>query len=171
MPAMSIVERLIAVPAADRDKIWRNDFVSSIFDPLRIKLNDVHSAGKNLTGFTLTQLIALYRHLNAVTSSWRGLDTLISLTGGDSLGEAVAKEYDVLELQQHPFLPLASLCLTDPKDPRYQTVTRYREHLGKILHSAAVSLRAEKTEDHTDAVSSKVTPVMYVTCTNQSHQP
>lgn len=80
---------------------------------------------------------------------------MISLSGGDSLSEAVRKEYDVPELQQHPFLPLASLCLTDPADPRYQTVFGYRQHLGKILQSAAVSLRAEKTEDHTDAVSSE----------------
>lgn len=71
------------------------------------------------------------------------------------MSEAIRKEYDVPELQQHPFLPLASLCLTDPKDPRYQVVIGYRERLGQILHSAAVSLRAEKTEDHTDAVSSQ----------------
>lgn len=95
------------------------------------------------------------RHLNAVTSSWRGLDTLISLTGGDSLSDAVRKDYDVPELQQHPFLPLASLCLTDPNDPRYKVVMGYREQLGRILDASATSLRAEKTEDHTDAVSCK----------------
>jgi hypothetical protein len=78
---------------------------------------------------------------------------LISLQGGDSLSEAITKEYDVPELQQHPFRPLASLCLTDSRDPRYKTVIGYREHLGKVLHAAAGSLRAEKTEDHTDAVS------------------
>jgi len=98
-----------------------------------------------------------------VTSSWRGLDTLISLRGGDALSESVRKEYDVPELQQHPFLPLASLCLTDPADPRYQTVISHRQHLGKVLQAAAISLRAEKTEDHTDAVSSKnITFLFYV---------
>ncbi|PVG02608.1 hypothetical protein CPB86DRAFT_822639 [Serendipita vermifera] len=99
------------------------------------------------------------RYINVVTSSWRGLDTLISLQGGDSLSEAISKEYDVPELQQHPFRPLASLCLTDPRDPRYGTVIGYREHLGNVLHAAAGSLRAEKTEDHTDAVSALITAV------------
>jgi hypothetical protein len=105
-----------------------------------------------------------------VTSSWRGLDTLVSLRGGDSLSEAVRKEYDVPELQQHPFLPLASLCLTNPSDPRYQTIIRYREQLGKILHAGAVSLRAEKTEDHTDAVSSKPNHGTNVLCTDRNPQ-
>jgi proteasome activator subunit 4 len=31
-PALLAVERLIKVPASDRDKIWRNDFVSLSWD-------------------------------------------------------------------------------------------------------------------------------------------
>lgn len=30
MPAMLTVGRLISVPESDRDKIWRNDFVSTV---------------------------------------------------------------------------------------------------------------------------------------------
>ncbi len=89
-----------------------------------------------------------------MTSSFRGLDTLINLVGGDSLGESIRKEYDVPELQQHPFLPLASLCLTDPSDQRYKTVIGYRTRLGKVLQAGAISLREAQTEDHIDAVSS-----------------
>ncbi|KAG8821347.1 hypothetical protein FRC18_011359 [Serendipita sp. 400] len=99
------------------------------------------------------------RHLNAVTSSWRGLDTLINLNGGDALSKAVRKEYDVPELQQHPFLPLASLCLMDPGDVRYQTVLQYRQRLGNLLQAAAESLRAAQTEDHTDAVSTLINAI------------
>lgn len=99
------------------------------------------------------------RHLSVVTSSFRGLDTLINLVGGDSLSESIRKEYDVPELQQHPFLPLASLCLTDPNDQRYQTVIGYRMRLGKILQEAAISLREAQTEDHIDAVSSLITGI------------
>ncbi|CAG8591712.1 12397_t:CDS:10, partial [Acaulospora colombiana] len=120
---------------------------------------EVNFALEILQEITNPAMLLVQQYINVVTSSWRGLDTLISLQGGDSLSEAILKEYDVPELQQHPFRPLASLCLTDPKDPRYGAVLGYREQLGKVLHAAAGSLRAEKTEDHTDAVSALITAV------------
>jgi hypothetical protein len=53
-PAMLTVERLIDVPASDRDKIWRNDFVSTILSNIRdIKAYSLYSAGKELTSLTV----------------------------------------------------------------------------------------------------------------------
>jgi hypothetical protein len=49
-PAMLTVERLIDVPASDRDKIWRNDFVSTMLSKNQDnKAYSSYSAGKDLT--------------------------------------------------------------------------------------------------------------------------
>lgn len=51
-PAMLTVERLIDVPASDRDKIWRNDFVSTALSK-DIKAYSPYSAGEDLTLLTI----------------------------------------------------------------------------------------------------------------------
>lgn len=91
--------------------------------------------------------------MNVVASSWRGLDTIIELSGKDVLTEVVQKEYDVPELQSHPFLPLASLCLTNKADPRYQKVFAHRQRFGILLRTASHSFQMAAAEDHIDAVS------------------
>ena len=51
----------------------------------------------------------------------------------------------------------AGFALTDPNDPRYQTIIAHREQFGHVLHNAAVLLRdKDGGEDHIDAVLSVI---------------
>lgn len=66
----------------------------------------------------------------------------------------ITEDCEVPELLAIPWTVEAGYALTDPEDPRYQTVFAHRRRFGNILHRALIALRESGAEDHIDAVLS-----------------
>ena len=94
--------------------------------------------------------------MHAVRAAWSGLPTIFKDLRGEGENPLI-RETDVF-----PDCPVyldmnAGFALTDPSDPRYQSVIAHREHFGQVLHRAAVLLRDKGGgEDHIDAVLSVI---------------
>ncbi|THH09871.1 hypothetical protein EW145_g1718 [Phellinidium pouzarii] len=93
------------------------------------------------------------RYLYALRSVWSGLPTLfqeVKRTGDPCLNDG---ESDLSGIYPVGLSVKAGFILTDPRDPRYQTVINHRAHYGRVIHHAAVMLRGNiNGEDHIDAV-------------------
>jgi proteasome activator subunit 4 len=94
------------------------------------------------------------RYLHVVRSAWSGLPTFILEAQKEVANPCIIEDCEVSELLAVPLTVEAGYTLTDPKDPRYQTVIAHRKRFGNLLHRASVSLRDSGAEDHIDAVLS-----------------
>lgn len=98
----------------------------------------------------------------AVRSAWAGLPAIIQKDNSSELSASVdavvkdGEEFGLLaELLPSNFNINAGFVLTDPQDPRYQAITKQRAHFGRVIHTAAVTLRGTVGgEDHIDCVIS-----------------
>lgn len=92
-----------------------------------------------------------------VRSAWSGCDSLI-LRGQKSDGDPCVDLDDFVEGLTPEFpRPKTSFVLSDPKDPRYQTVIQLRNRFGTLLHRAFVALTQEPADkDAADAVDASI---------------
>ncbi|KZS93077.1 ARM repeat-containing protein [Sistotremastrum niveocremeum HHB9708] len=92
------------------------------------------------------------RYLHAVRSLWNGLPSILLETEKIISNPCIDNETELPELLARPLKVNAGFILSDPKDPRYQTILAHRTRFGEFLHASAVALRQSATEDHIDAV-------------------
>jgi proteasome activator subunit 4 len=84
---------------------------------------------------------------------WSGLPTLYQEHDKNVAHPCLDDEYEVAGLLVTHINVKAGFSLTDPRDPRYQTVLKHRTRYGDVVHSAATKLRqSTEGEDHIDAV-------------------
>lgn len=86
---------------------------------------------------------------------WSGLPTLYQEHSKEVANPCLNDDYEVGGLLVSHIDVKAGFSLTDPKDVRYQTVSKHRTRYGEIIHRAATRLRhGTEGEDHIDAVLS-----------------
>ena len=94
-----------------------------------------------------------FRHLHTCTSVWSGLPTLYEEQNKEDVEPYIDHEYEPLGLFPSSLKVKAGFTLTNPEDPRYQTVSSHRKRYGEVIHRAAIILRkSAEGEDHIDAV-------------------
>jgi proteasome activator subunit 4 len=138
-PSLDTLNKLLEVAPKDRDNIWRNDFcryVVSIVARYERRLNS-----------------PLRRRLHLVRSSWSSLSTFY-LEQPKTVVNSHLDACEIEELTARSLDVKAGFTLTDPSDPRYQSVVAHRARFADFLHRASVSLQQSGGEDHIDAVMS-----------------
>jgi proteasome activator subunit 4 len=84
---------------------------------------------------------------------WSGLPTLYQEQAKEVANPCLNNEYEIASLIVEHINVKAGFSLTDPQDPRYQTVLKHRTRYGEVVHRAATTLRqSTEGEDHIDAV-------------------
>jgi proteasome activator subunit 4 len=84
---------------------------------------------------------------------WGGLPTLYKEHAKEVVNPCLDNEYEVAGLLVAHIDVNAGFSLTDPHDPRYQTVLKHRTRYGEVIHRAATALKqSTEGEDHIDAV-------------------
>ncbi|TFK41322.1 hypothetical protein BDQ12DRAFT_768249 [Crucibulum laeve] len=95
------------------------------------------------------------RYLHAARAVWLGLPGFLKEQSKEVVNQCINPEFEIPDMIMSHLDVNAGFTLTDPNDPRYQTVAALRQRYGQILHNAAVSLRGgTEGEDHIDAVLS-----------------
>jgi len=91
-------------------------------------------------------------YIFAARSAWSGLPTLLQEPSKDVVKSLVA-DHEYAELFPETLMVKAGFSLTDPSDPRYQTVLTQRTRFGKMLDLASKTLLNNRGgEDHIDAI-------------------
>ena len=98
--------------------------------------------------------VTCFRYLYAVRSVWSGLPTILQEQANPLSDPCLTATRNIVpELLPTAFSIEAGFTLTNPEDPRYQTVAKHRLHFGRIIHLAAEALQGNVGgEDHIDAV-------------------
>ncbi|TDL28791.1 hypothetical protein BD410DRAFT_863415 [Rickenella mellea] len=92
------------------------------------------------------------RYMQAVRLAWNGLPTLFQENLKEVANPCIY-DWESAELFASHLDVKAGFALTDPGDPRYQTVIAHRARFGQVVHKASVALRQNTGgEDHIDAV-------------------
>ena len=124
VPALEVVERLLAEPVATSGGKPSEEFINDFCR----NLNIVRSAVASIPGL-----------------AWLPPPAEPGQKSSD-FGDEVPEFIDQL-----PHC-VAGICLTDPADPRHQFVLGLRERTGRALHAAVASLKNTGAEDSIDAV-------------------
>jgi proteasome activator subunit 4 len=135
---MSKLEGLLTQPKSTWNSVWRNDFCryAQIFSAL----------------FPVCNRFLAGSYLHAVRSAWSGLPTIVLEGRKEVVSPCVIEDCELSELLAVPLAVEAGFTLTDPDDPRYQTVMAHKRRFGDVLHQASVALRESGAEDHIDAI-------------------
>ena|SRR3984957_7530238 len=103
--------------------------------------------------FRFTDQLKMDRYLYAARLLWAGLSTFCQEQEKKVVNPCLNDELELDELIGSPLNVKAGFTLTDPQDPRYQTVQKHKTRFGEILLRAASALRKSTGgEDHIDAV-------------------
>ncbi|KAG8934508.1 hypothetical protein FRC01_002240 [Tulasnella sp. 417] len=97
------------------------------------------------------------RMMYLVRSAWSGASCLL-IEGGKTGGDLCIDENYIAGITPSFKRPRAAFALTDPADPRYQTVQGLKERFGNLLHRSFLALtqEAEAKSEAADAVDASI---------------